>query len=428
VTDQETAAATDELDERALVGRVLGERYHVDGLIGTGGMGAVYRGHHVTLKRPVAIKVLASQVSDRPDMVKRFAREAQAVSMLDHPHCVQILDYGTTDDGIQFLVMQLLHGVELRDLLHAPIALDRALTFAGQILLALEHAHRRGIVHRDLKPENVFIVRDDEGQEIVKLVDFGVVKLLGDENETERLTRAGIVFGTPMYMSPEQAAGAKVDGRSDLYAVGILLYEMLVGVPPFMAEDPTLVARMQLVSEPPPLPPHVPPPIRDVIMRLLKKTRDERYASAREAKDALDAAAELLQPSASGVTAVGRETMDDPRPDVDRVKTAFYHEAKPLEGTAPPPANGLAFEPPGGRAPAPLPSAHGGPVPAFPVPGEGAPAAQGAPFVERSEAPTAPPERRVALVRKRRATAWTAVAWVTGGVLLWGIVWLAMST
>lgn len=418
MSDLDTAGAEENVDERALIGRVLGERYRVDALIGVGGMGAVYRGHHVSLKRLVAIKVLASQVSERPDMVKRFEREAQAVSMLDHPNCVQLLDYGTTEDGIQYLVMQLLHGAELRDLLVAPIALDRALTFAGQILAALEHAHRRGVVHRDLKPENVFIVQDDEGQEIVKLVDFGVVKLLGDEAETERLTRAGIVFGTPMYMSPEQAAGSKVDGRSDLYAVGILLYEMLTGLPPFIAEDPTMVARMQLISDPPPLPPDVPVPVAEVIMRLLRKPRDERYGSARAAKEALDAAAQALFPAASGGTAIGRESMAVAWQSGERPRTSFYRAS--IEDSAPPPGR-ATFEPPGGSAPPPS-------LPAVDKTSMRSPAPPSRPAPLGGETMLALPDMGASLARgpRRKTPRWIVAACIGGGLVIWGIVWLAV--
>lgn len=409
----DTPGLEEDLDERALVGRVLGERYRVDALLGVGGMGAVYRGHHVTLKRPVAIKVLASQISARPDMVKRFEREAQAISLLDHPNCVQLLDYGSTEDGIQYLVMHLLQGAELRDMLTGPLPLDRVLTFAGQILLALEHAHRRGIVHRDLKPENVFIVHDDEAREMVKLVDFGVVKLLGDEMETERLTRAGIVFGTPMYMSPEQAAGSKVDGRSDLYAVGILMYEMLVGVPPFTSEDPTMVARMQLINEPPPLPSEVPPAIAQVVMRLLRKTRDERYGSAREVKEALDvAAAAILHPAASGSTAIGRESMAI-ESGPGRVRTSFYYPSRAGDDSAPR-AGALAFEQPGG-----------GVVPRLPP--LAAPAVLDAGSSGRETMLSLPHAGLSRHHGTRTNPRWMVAAWVGGGVLIWALVWLAIS-
>jgi len=388
-------------DERALLGRVLADRYRIDGLLGTGGMGAVYRGQHATLNRPVAIKVLAQSVSSRPDMVKRFEREAQAISMLDHPNCVQVLDYGTTEDGIQFLVMPLLHGAELRELLVRPLGLERGLAIADQVLQALEHAHRRGIVHRDLKPENVFIVAADDGREMVKLVDFGVVKLLGDEAEQERLTRAGVVFGTPMYMSPEQAAGSKVDGRSDLYSVGILLFEMLTGRPPFVSEDPSVLARMQLVSPPPPLPASIPGAVQAVILRLLSKTRDDRYATAQQAREALAAVRAAPHPASSAATVVGSESMANAPRVARRTDTELYdskHDAPQV-----------SFEPPAVGRWEPLPD------PA--VPGS----AQGATMLALPD-PGVLPKLRV-----RRRAPWVVGAYLAGGLVLWILVWVLIG-
>jgi serine/threonine protein kinase len=157
------------------------------------------------------------------------------------------------------------------------------------VLHALDHAHRRGLVHRDLKPENMFVVVDDDGREIVKLVDFGIVKLLGGD-ESQKLTRAGLVFGTPRYMSPEQVTGGKIDERADLYSTGAVLFEMLTGAPPFDADQAGILMRMHVLADVPPLPVSVPPAIAAVVTRLLAKSPAERFASARDVIDALEAA------------------------------------------------------------------------------------------------------------------------------------------
>ncbi len=269
-------------DLQALIGSVIHERYRVDGLLGQGGMGAVFRGHHLGLARDVAIKVLRPELGRSDSTAKRFDREAHSVSRLDHPNCVRVTDFGTTESGIKYLVMELLEGAELEDSLGQPWAPARAVDTIIQVLEGLEHAHHFGIVHRDLKPENVFVTRDFRGREVVKLVDFGIAKLIDDEGAKEQLTRAGMVFGTPRYMSPEQASGGKLDERTDLYAAGLILYEMLAGHPPFSADEAALLLRMHILAPPPELPSSVPKPLAAVVDKLLEKSRNDRYASARE--------------------------------------------------------------------------------------------------------------------------------------------------
>ncbi|MBC8068948.1 MAG: serine/threonine protein kinase, partial [Deltaproteobacteria bacterium] len=185
----------------------------------------------------------------------------------------------------KYIVMQLLDGHELRRLLGSPLPPQRAVALALQLLRGLDHAHRRGLVHRDLKPENVFVVRDDDGNERLVLVDFGIVKLLTPSEA--KLTRAGQVFGTPRYMSPEQVSGGKIDARADLYALGVVLYEMLAGTPPFDADQAGMLMRMHMIADPPPLPDTVPAPIRAVVSRLLEKRADDRFPTARAVIDAL---------------------------------------------------------------------------------------------------------------------------------------------
>ncbi len=333
VTDDQTASD-------ALIGTTLGDRYRIDAVLGSGGMGTVFAAHHLTLQRDVAVKLLHGPLTADPAIAARFDREALTSARLDHVNCVQVLDAGTADGGRKFIVMQRLHGHELAALLGQPLPPPRAVALIRQVLDGLEHAHGRGIVHRDLKPENVFVVRTDEGHEVLKLVDFGIAKIVEGAGAHDKLTRAGMVFGTPYYMSPEQAAGGTIDHRTDLYAVGAILYEMLAGARLFDADEIGIVLRMQMVADPAPLPASVPAPLQDVVMRLLEKRADDRYDSARAARDALDAAM-----AASVVFAQGGATMPAPPPP-DAV--TFAPTLPPVGDTVP--AIGPAYS---GTAPTP---------------------------------------------------------------------------
>jgi eukaryotic-like serine/threonine-protein kinase len=285
-------------DLQALVGATIHGRYEVETLLGAGGMGAVFKARHTGLQRGVAIKVLHPGIGRDQAVSKRFDREAQSASRLDHPHCVRVSDFGTTDNGTKYLVMELLDGSDLAASLGQPWAPDAAISTIRQVLEGLDHAHHVGVVHRDLKPENIFIARDVKGHEVVKIVDFGIAKLL-DEQGSEKLTRQGVVFGTPRYMSPEQAAGGKIDERTDLYAVGLILYELLAGHGPFSTDDAAQLLRMQIMAPPPPLPASVPEGLARIVDKLLEKSKSDRFASAREVLDALA----QVQPNAVGVAA-----------------------------------------------------------------------------------------------------------------------------
>ncbi|MEX1364885.1 MAG: serine/threonine-protein kinase [Nannocystaceae bacterium] len=272
---------------RELPGKTIVGRYRVDEVLGLGGMGAVFRGRHLGLERDVAIKVLHPDLTRDPEISKRFDREAHSASRLDHPNCLRVTDVGSSEDGLKFMVMDLLAGQELAELVGEPLAPDRAVLLVLQVLRGLEHAHENGVVHRDIKPENVFVTRDHDGREVLKLVDFGIAKLVGGGSD-DRMTKAGLIFGTPAYMSPEQAMGMEADHRADLYSVGVILYEMLSGSPPFANEDPVKLVRMQVSKDPPPLPDDVLPALNAVTMQLLAKGRDERFQTATEAREALE--------------------------------------------------------------------------------------------------------------------------------------------
>ncbi|MCX4247943.1 serine/threonine protein kinase [Paraliomyxa miuraensis] len=283
---------------RELPGKTIMERYRIDEALGVGGMGAVFRGRHLGLKRDVAIKVLHPDLTRDPEISKRFDREAHSASRLDHPNCLRVTDVGTTDEGVKFMVMDLLAGSELADRLGRSLPADQAVLMMMQVLRGLEHAHDNGVVHRDIKPENIFITKDHDNHEVLKLVDFGIAKLAGGgANDDTRMTKAGLIFGTPAYMSPEQAMGMEADARADLYSVGVILYEMLVGTPPFESDDPVKLVRMQVSRDPPPLPEHVHPSLAAVVMKLLAKDREERYQSATETREALEAVLPLVATS-----------------------------------------------------------------------------------------------------------------------------------
>ncbi|MCH9686158.1 MAG: protein kinase, partial [Deltaproteobacteria bacterium] len=212
---------------RELTGRALDGRYRVGKMLGYGSTGGVFAGTHLRLNRAVAIKILHEELRHNPSIRSRFDREAHAASRLAHPNCVEIIDVGE-DAQLNYLVMPFVDGVELRELIGTPMREGLAISLIQQVLAALEHAHSVGIIHRDVKPENVLITRDHRGLPLVKLLDFGLAKVTLPSNH-KRLTRAGQVFGTPQYMSPEQARGAEVTLRSDLYSTGLLLYELLTG-------------------------------------------------------------------------------------------------------------------------------------------------------------------------------------------------------
>ena len=297
-----TVAAFERSMDDALIGTVLAERYDILDRLGVGGMGAVYRAEQRALGRDVAVKVLRRELGRDPDTVARFHREAQALSNLRHPNTVAVLDFGQTADGLLFLVMELLEGEMLSTRLRRDGALPvaEALRITSGMLRSLGEAHRAGIVHRDLKPDNIFLARVDahaDGEQLVKVVDFGVAKIRpgGADAPIDPLsTQEGTVFGTPRYMSPEQAQGRPLDGRSDLYAVGVMLFQMLTGVVPF-AEDDAVVVMAHHIMTPPPrvldINPSagIPPELDALVSAALKKRPADRPETAEEFLRAIEA-------------------------------------------------------------------------------------------------------------------------------------------
>ncbi len=285
-----------------LLGATLDERYTIVGRLGAGGMGTVYRAEQAPLNREVALKVLRRELGRDPDTVARFTREAKLLSQLRHPNTVTILDFGQSPEGLLYLAMELLEGEMLSSRMRdaGTLGLAESVRVACGVLRSLDEAHARGIIHRDLKPDNIFLAHvhgrpaDDE---IVKVVDFGIAKIRDGElapGLDPVATQEGTVFGTPRYMSPEQAQGKSLDGRSDLYAVGVLLFHMLTGQAPFTDDDAVIVMAHHIKTVPPPvssLAPgqRVPEALEALVAKALAKNPDDRPQSAQEFLSELDA-------------------------------------------------------------------------------------------------------------------------------------------
>ncbi len=234
----EEATPTGGEDEIVAIGTVLADRYRIDGVIGTGGMGRVYRGEHTAMGKPVAIKVLHAALGRNQEAGIRFQREAVASGRLDHPNIVNVTDFGVLENGALYLVMELLEGESLGQRLarEKRIPWSDALAIMRGVLLGLRHAHDRGVVHRDIKPDNIFLANKD-GEGVVKILDFGIAKLYAGNLDDQNATRAGLTVGTPKYLSPEQAVGGAITPACDVYSASVVLFEMLVGRAPFEAED-----------------------------------------------------------------------------------------------------------------------------------------------------------------------------------------------
>jgi hypothetical protein len=271
----------------ALPGTTLDGKYRLDEELGSGGFGVVFRGKHLVLNRPIAVKVFRPMAGNDSELgLERFLREGAAASRIDHPNAVRVLDSGVSTGGIAFLVMELLRGrslaAELAD--RGSLPLRRCCEIAARVADVLASAHREGIIHRDIKPENVFL-HVESGAETVKVVDFGIAKFLGDAGGTgsARLTRTGEFMGTPSFLAPERIAGGPDDGRSDVYSLGAMLYEMACGTPPWSEQH---MMRMMLgMTEVPPPPmssyrPGVPAALEDLVRRSLAWSADERPTAA----------------------------------------------------------------------------------------------------------------------------------------------------
>ena len=287
------------------LGKVLDGKYRLDSFLSQGGMGAVYKATHVMLGKTVAVKLINPELVTSADVVRRFQREARAATALNHPNIVAVFDLGQTAEGTLYIAMEFVNGPSLKAVISGggPMAPARTVTLMRQIGSALAVAHRNKIIHRDLKPQNIMLARTEDGQEIAKLVDFGIAKTF---DEATQLTMAGDAIGTPHYMAPEQAAGQPVDARSDLYSVGIILYEMLSGEVPFndTSAPAILIKHLQEIPVPPSVKnPSVaiPAELEAIALKCLEKNPAARFQTADELCAALEHAAAAIPGAAAGM-------------------------------------------------------------------------------------------------------------------------------
>ena len=288
------SSAEEQVGRDALIGEVLASRYRIEARLGGGGMGTVYRARHVKVGRPFAVKVMHRSLLADDRSRRRFQREAELAGTLRHANVVAVVDVGETPQGDRYIVMEFADGPPLTQLIEqGPIPGARMLRIAQQLCDGLEHAHERGMIHRDFKPDNIIVERDRDGAETPRIVDFGIA-ILRDEPEGgkhERLTTGGVVLGTPHCMAPEHACGEPIDHRIDLFALGVICFEMLTGRPPFDGDGVT-VARANMMMETPPMGVRVPyldvdPLLEAFTRKLMMKSRDARPPTAKAARDLL---------------------------------------------------------------------------------------------------------------------------------------------
>jgi serine/threonine-protein kinase len=298
-------------------GKVLQGRYRLRSILAEGGMGVVWQAERVGIERPVVVKFLQAVLSDRPGAVDRFEREARATARLNHPNCVQLVDFGL-DEGQPYLVVEYVEGQTLSSLLeHGPVDARRAVRIALQVLSGLEHAHERGILHRDLKPANLMIVEAAGYEDFVKILDFGLAKIIGEADRRE-VTVHGVALGTPGYMSPEQAAGMPSDLRADIYSVGAVLYHLITGVKVFEGENVHSVLRKHREDTPPPPrrlrgPGAISADLDAVVSRALQRSPELRPQTSVDMRRALEATPEGARPGRPRRASSPEEQAAEPR-------------------------------------------------------------------------------------------------------------------
>jgi eukaryotic-like serine/threonine-protein kinase len=277
----------------SIVGQVLDGRYKILRKLGEGGMGEVYAAEHVHIEKRFAIKLLRSEILSNPEAVSRFRQEARSSSSIGHRNIIAIEDFGTLTDGRVYMCMELLNGAALNDLITTPQPVDRLLNILIQTGHGLAAAHAKNIVHRDMKPENIFVTVGPQNEDIPKLLDFGIAKVAGNDGQNN-LTRTGTIFGTPFYMAPEQALGNPVDARTDIYAVGVIMYEVFAGSLPFQGESFMGILTQHITTEPENVQARaskggriLPPGLAEIITRCMQKNPAQRFSTMDELVGAL---------------------------------------------------------------------------------------------------------------------------------------------
>jgi predicted Ser/Thr protein kinase len=314
------------------LGKIIKARYKVLKKLGEGGMGTVYLGEQVSVGRNVALKLLQGNYAMDDEFIGRFRREARLAASLNHSNIVTIYDFDQSEDGSLFIAMEYLHGSKLSDIVRrdGPLGIARAVRFGLQIAEGLDAAHRAGVIHRDIKPDNIMVIGTD-GLESIKLMDFGIARLR-DAGATSRLTRPDVIMGTPSYMAPEQAEGADVSDKTDIYALGIVLYEMLSGSVPFKASTPSAVLLKQIQEAPLPLRKlrrEIPASFERVVMQALEKKPEKRQRDMREVAQGLQkvGVAAIDEPAATGAG----KTVILPKEEIVRPRLNF---GAPMIGAA----------------------------------------------------------------------------------------------
>jgi eukaryotic-like serine/threonine-protein kinase len=326
------------------IGKTIASKYRVDQLIGEGGMGKVYKANQTALDKPVVLKVLRQALLSDARTVARFQREAKAASRLNHPNSISVLDFGQAEDGAMYIAMEYVQGKDLHQILSRewPLPEARVVRLVGQVLSALADAHSAGVIHRDLKPENIMVEQRRGEADFVKVLDFGIAKIIdGSADDGPALTRAGFVCGTPEYMSPEQARGAQLDHRSDLYAVGVILYQLTSGLLPFDSDSAVGFATKHLTEVP--VPPtkrrpeaRISGPMERLIMKALAKSPDERPQTAEQFRSELVAIDKERRSQISGVRRGNSAVLNAAAPPVPRKLTPLEQQETNVTGPASP--------------------------------------------------------------------------------------------
>ncbi len=387
-------------------GTLLADRYRIDSLLGRGGMGEVYLGEHVTLGLRVAIKVAGPWLFNEATIRRRFLHEARAASRIRHEHVIEISDFGYTSEGLPFFVMEHLEGEELARTIEREgrLAPARACAVVVQILSALSAAHALGIVHRDIKPQNCFRVTRRGDPDHIKVLDFGLAKVLSDHLDEQDMTRSGTVMGTAKYMPPEQAKGEKVDARADIYAVGVLLCQLLTGKLPFESASFMGLLHRHIHERPPSLRKLAPdagisPKLDAAVLRALAKSPDDRYQSADEFAAALQALGpptagrRSIWPWTIGGVAAALALVVATRPDLGSTPEAVVPETPTAAAPDPAPTTQTTpvVVPEAAAAPLPTPTTQTTPLQPVAKPTSESPATSTPPS-SIAEAPTAVPD------------------------------------
>ena len=309
--DGDVMPASEQPAEDPFVGTVFADKYEILSVIGKGGMSTVYKAKHKYMERIVAVKVLHKHLISDPLSVERFKKESKAASSLSHPNIITVFDFGVDKNNTAYLVMDFLEGTNLGDIIdtNGPLCESDVILIFRQIAKGLIHAHARNVIHRDLKPRNLVLTVEDDGSVLVQIVDFGIAKMISSDDQGMTLTQTGEVFGSPIYMSPEQCSADELDIRSDIYSLGCVMYEALTGLPPFLGKNPVETMSMHVEDEPQSfneiMPDHqISKNLERIVFRCLEKFKEDRFENVQELLDQLPASGETFAEKKDGTIAL----------------------------------------------------------------------------------------------------------------------------